>query len=172
MDVDDAAVEERLEERRLRTAPPARVVARAIRAEEAQDRDLQAAFLGQRQHEVLVVELRDRVGPAPGGRRPEQQRPVLAEGRLGVPVHVGGGRDDQIGVHRERDLCDHLGAVHVLLQRGERTAVARDLLRRQVHDRVAAVQRCAHLASFRAVDHLEPERRVLDARLQVQQAAA
>ena len=121
---------------------------------------------------MLVVELRDRVRPAPGSRRPEQQRSVLAEGRLSVPVHVGSGRDDQVGVHRERDLCDRLGAVHVLLQRGERAAVARDLLRRQVHDRVAAVQRCAQLASFRAVDHLEPECRVLDARLQVQQAAA
>ena len=40
------AVEQRLRERRLRAAPPGRVVARAVDVEEAQDRDLQALLLG------------------------------------------------------------------------------------------------------------------------------
>ena len=153
----------------LRAAPPARVVAGAVGAEEPQDRDLQAALLGQRERDVLVVELRDGVRPAAGGRRPEHERVVLRERRLAVAVDVRGRRDHQVGVERQRGAADGVGAGDVRLERHQRAAVARDLLRGQVHDRVAAVERRAQLAAVRAVELLETELRMLEARVEVRQ---
>jgi hypothetical protein len=58
-----------------------------------------------------------------------------------------------------------LHALRVDAQGGERPAEARDLLRGQVHDRVAAGEGAAQLALARAVECLEVEVRVLEERL-------
>ena len=133
------------------------VVARAVGVEEPQDRHLEVALVGERERVVLVVHLRDRVRPPLRGRRPDHELAVLAEGRRAVAVDVGRRRDDQVGVERERDRAGRVDAGDVHLERRERAAEARDLLRREVHDRVAAVERRAQRAPLGAVEHLERE---------------
>ncbi len=172
VDLHHAAVEQDLGERRLGAAPPARVVARAVGAEEAQERDLQAALLCERQADVLVEQLRDRVRPAAGGRRPEHEVVVLRERRGRVAVDVGGGRDDQVRVLRQRSVGGRVDAGHVRLERHQRSAVARDLLRGEMDDRIAAVERRPQFATARAIHLLEREVLVGERELQVRERAA
>ena len=161
VDLHRLPVQKGLDEGHHRAAPPAEVVARAVGVEQAQDRDLQPTLFREREGEVLVVQLRGRVCPAPAGRRPEDERVVLGVRWLAVSVHVGGRGDDEIGSHRQRGTEDGVGTGDVDLQGGERAVVARDLLRRQVCDRVTAVERRAQLPAVQAVDRLEMEARVI-----------
>ncbi len=171
VDLRGFAVEQRFDEGHRRAAPPGQVVARAVDVEEAQDRHLQAALVGERERVVLVVHLRDRIRPALGGRRPDHELAVLAVGRRAVPVHVGRRRHDHVCVERERDRAGRVHAGHVDLERRQRAAVARDLLRREVHDRVAAFERRPQRSPLRAVEHLEREAAMLEERLQVRHRA-
>ena len=152
VELHDPAVEQRLHERRDRPAPPGRVVARAVDVEEPQDRDAQPLLLGERERDVLVVELRDRVGPAARGRRAEHHGSSSANGGVALPytseVEVMITRH----VERQRDVAGGVRPLDVGLERPQRAAVARDLLRREVHDRVAAGEGAAQVALVAAVE--------------------
>ena len=136
VDLHVLAVEQVLEEDRQRAAPPRRVVADAVGVEEPQDRDLQALLLGHPQRQVLVVVLRRGVRPAAGRRRAEHDRVVLVERRLGLAVDVRRRGQHHVGADLAAELERDVRAVDVDGQRLQRPAVARDLERRHVGDRV------------------------------------
>ena len=88
VDLHRLAVEERLDERDDRAAPPAEVVAGPVRVEQPEDRDAEVALVGEREAVVLVVHLRDRVRPALRRRRADHELAVLGVRRRAVSVHV------------------------------------------------------------------------------------
>ena len=171
VDLHRLAVEERLDERDDRPAPPAEVVARPVRVEEPEDRDSQVALVGEREPVVLVVHLRDGVGPALRGRRADHELAVLGVRRCAVPVHVGGRREDQVGVERQCDRAGRLHALRVHVQRRVGAAEPWNLLGRRMDDRVAAREGAPQLALVRAVEHLELEARVVEERRDVRHRA-
>jgi hypothetical protein len=165
------AVEEVLEEHGERAAPPRRVVADAVGVEEAQDGALQAALLDHPQREVLVEVLRRRVGPAPRRRRAEHDRVVLRERRLRLPVDVRGGGEHDVRPRLEPEREGGVRAVDVDLERLERPAVAGDLHRREVGDRVAVAERVLEQGRVAAVELVEGEARVPEHPLEVAEVA-
>ena len=73
VDLHRLAVQQGLDEGHDRAAPPAEVVARPVGVEEPQDRDAQPALVREREPVVLVVHLRDGIGPALRRRRTDHE---------------------------------------------------------------------------------------------------
>ena len=141
MDLHRRAVEQRLQERDDGASPPAQVVVRAVDVEEPQHADAEAALVGEGERHVLVVHLRDRVGPPLRRRRADHELRVLGERRCGVAVDVRRRGDHEVDVEGERDARDRIHPRHVELEGRQRAAEAGNLLRGEVGDGVTRRER-------------------------------
>ena len=171
VDLDQLAAQQRLVERHHRPAPPRKVVVRSVNVEQAQDRRPQLPFLRQRQHHVLVVELRGRIRPPTRRRRPQHDRPVLDKRHRRVPIHIRRRRQHQIRIQGKRDARGRVHSRDVRLQCPERAAVTRNLQCGKVHDRVAAVEDGAQSVPPARIERLEAEAGVVEAAFEIRERA-
>src|SRR5215470_2106901 len=130
---DRLAVEDLIDEDRLRSAPPTQVLPWTIRPEDAQNRNGNAAAFIEAHGQVLIKKFRSGIGPACNRRRSQHAFTGLAERHSRISaVNIGRGCKDKLRFSLRCKLQHIERSFGIYLQRLQPVAVARNLERGEV----------------------------------------